>query len=124
MGRRRKKDKGKNGNGNGWGKRKSVLKSDTKRSIVAVFLIALAILAVFSLFGGAGTFGKYFSRILALGFGMGRFLLPVLMVIVGSLYFRRDTESYYIFVAAGFLLFFAGVLGLVHISFYQLPEML
>jgi len=88
---------------------------DTKRSIIAVFLIALAILSVFSLFGGAGAFGKYLSKILSLAFGIGRYLLPILMLAVGLLYFRRDTESYYIFVAVGFFVFLASILGIVHI---------
>jgi DNA segregation ATPase FtsK/SpoIIIE, S-DNA-T family len=123
MGRRKKKDKEKNGNGNGYKpKKKWGLAGDTKRSIAAVFLIAIAILAVFSLFGGAGTFGTYFNKILSLAFGVGRFLLPVLMVVVGFMYFRRDTDSYYIFVAAGFFVFFAAILGFIHI-FYPLSEM-
>ena len=129
MGRRRKKkDKeknGKNGNGNGNGykpKKKWGLAGDTKRSIAAVFLIALAILAVFSLFGGAGTFGTYFNKILSLAFGAGRFLLPVLMIVVGFMYFRRDTDSYYVFVAGGFFVFFAAILGFIHI-FYPLSKM-
>jgi len=88
---------------------------DTKRSIIAVFLIALAILSVFSLFGGAGAFGKYLNKTLSLAFGIGRYLLPILMLAVGLLYFRRDTESYYIFVAVGFFIFFASILGIVHI---------
>ncbi|MFA6193696.1 MAG: DNA translocase FtsK 4TM domain-containing protein [Parcubacteria group bacterium] len=125
MGRKKKKDKEKNGNGNGNGyksKKKWGLAGDTKRSIAAVFLIALAILAVFSLFGGAGTFGTYFNKILSLAFGIGRFLLPVLMIAVGFMYFRRDTDSYYVFVAAGFFVFFAAILGLVHI-FFPLSQM-
>jgi DNA segregation ATPase FtsK/SpoIIIE, S-DNA-T family len=125
MGRRKKKDKEKNGNGNGNGykpKKKWGLAGDTKRSIAAVFLIALAILAVFSLFGGAGTFGTYFNKILSLAFGVGRFLLPVLMIVVGFMYFRRDTDSYYVFVAAGFFVFFAAILGFIHI-FYPLSKM-
>lgn len=126
MGRKKKKDKEKNGNGNGNGykpRRKWGLSGDTKRSIAAVFLIALAILAVFSLFGGAGTFGTHFNKILSLAFGVGRFLLPVLMIAVGFMYFRRDTESYYVFVAAGFVLFFAAILGFVHI-FHPLSQMI
>jgi len=125
MGRKKKKDKEKNGNGNGNGyksKKKWGLAGDTKRSIAAVFLIALAILAVFSLYGGAGTFGTYFNKILSLAFGIGRFLLPVLMIAVGFMYFRRDTDSYYVFVAAGFFVFFAAILGLVHI-FFPLSQM-
>lgn len=129
MGRKKKKDKeknGKNGNGNGNGyasRKKSVLKSDTKRSILAIFLIAVALLAVFSLFGGAGTFGTYFNKILSLAFGLGRFLLPALMIVVGFMYFRRDTDSYYVFVAAGFFVFFAAIIGFIHI-FYPLQKML
>ncbi len=124
MGRKKKKDKEKNGNGNGYKpKKRWGVSGDTKRSIAAVFLIALAILAVFSLFGGAGTFGTYFSMILSLAFGIGRFLLPVLMIAVGFMYFRRDTDSYYVFVAAGFFVFFAAILGLIHI-FYPLSQMI
>jgi len=96
---------------------------DTKRSIIAVLLIALAILSVFSLFGGAGAFGTYLNKILALAFGAGRFLLPLLLAIVGFMYFRRGTESYYVFVTAGFILFFASVLGIIHI-FHPLLKML
>ncbi|MFA5872261.1 MAG: DNA translocase FtsK 4TM domain-containing protein [Parcubacteria group bacterium] len=125
MGRKKKKktknEEIENGNGNGR-KKKSRVKTETKRSIIAVMLIALAILAIFSLFGGAGTFGAYFNKTLAYAFGIGRFLLPFLMVVVGFMYFRRDTESYYIFVAAGFVLFFASVLGIIHI-FYPLDKM-
>jgi S-DNA-T family DNA segregation ATPase FtsK/SpoIIIE len=127
MGRKKKKDKEKNGNGNGNGswykpRKKWGVSGDTKRSIAAVFLIALAILAVFSLFNGAGTFGVYFNKILSLAFGIGRFLLPVLMIAVGFMYFRRDTDSYYVFVAAGFFVFFAAILGLIHI-FNPLSQM-
>jgi S-DNA-T family DNA segregation ATPase FtsK/SpoIIIE len=125
MGRKKKKDKEKNGNGNGNGNGKNGkgwLSGDTKRSIAAVFLIALALLAVFSLFGGAGTFGNYFNKVMSLAFGVGRYLLPVLMIAVGFMYFRRDSESYYVFVAAGFLIFFAAILGFIHI-FYPLSEM-
>src|SRR4030043_2413048 len=114
MGRRRKKDK--NGeektNGRGRPPKRKGISIDTKRSIIAVFLIALAILSIFSLFGGAGTFGMDFSKILSLAFGIGRYLLPILMIVVGFLYFRRDTEAYYVFVAVGvFFFFFGGFLG-------------
>ncbi len=123
MGRRKKKDKEKENGNRGYNRRKSGISSDTKRSIAAVFLIALAILAIFSLFGGAGTFGKYLNRALSLAFGVGRYLLPILMMAVGFMYFRRDTESYYIFVGAGFIIFFAAILGIVHI-FFPLDQML
>lgn len=124
MGRRRKKEKNEEEKTNGRGRppKGKGLSSDTKRSIIAVFLIALAVLAVFSLFGGAGTFGTYLNKFLSLAFGIGRYLLPVLMIAVGFLYFRRDTESYYVFVAAGFVLFFASVLGIIHL-FNPMSEM-
>jgi len=122
MGRRKKKKDKENWNGNGR-RRRSKISMDTKRSIIAVLLIALAILSVFSLFGGAGAFGTYLNKILALAFGAGRFLLPLLLAIVGFMYFRRGTESYYVFVTAGFILFFASVLGIIHI-FHPLLKML
>ena len=116
MGRKKKKDKeSENGNGRGRPPKRKGLSGDTKRSIIAVFLIALAILAIFSLFGGAGVFGGYLNKLLSLAFGIGRYLLPILMIAVGFMYFRRDSDSYYVFVAAGFILFFASVLGVIHI---------
>jgi len=123
MGRRKKKDIEKNGNGNGGYRKKSGLSGDTKRSIVAVFLIVLAILAIFSLFGGAGVFGSYLDKVLGMAFGFGRYILPVLMIAVGFLYFKKDSESYYVFVAAGFILFFTSILGIIHI-FNPLDQML
>lgn len=122
MGRRKKKKDKENWNGDGR-RRRSKISMDTKRSIIAVLLIALAILSVFSLFGGAGAFGTYLNKTLALAFGAGRFLLPLLLAIVGFMYFRRGTESYYVFVTAGFILFFASVLGIIHI-FHPMAKML
>lgn len=123
MSRRKKKDKEKEDENGKYERGKSEISIDTKRSIIAIFLIALAIISVFGLFGGAGTFGKYLDKVLSFAFGIGRYLLPFLMIIVGFLYFRRDTESYYVFVAAGFILFFASVLGIIHI-FYPITEMM
>ena len=124
MGRKKKKEKNsENGNGKGSYHKKKHLKGDTKRSITAVFLIVLAVLAIFSLFGGAGVFGTYLNKVLAMLFGIGRFLLPVLLIAVGFLYFKKDSESYYVFVAAGFVLFFAAILGLIHI-FNPLDQMM
>ncbi|MDI6778237.1 MAG: DNA translocase FtsK 4TM domain-containing protein [Patescibacteria group bacterium] len=123
MGRRKKRKEKNDESGNGnWRRRKSGISLDTKRSIIAVLLIALAILSVFSLFGGAGVFGGYLNKLLALAFGIGRFLLPVLLIAVGFMYFRRDSDAYYVFVAAGFILFYAAILGIVHI-FNPLAEM-
>ncbi len=124
MGRRRKKDK--NGeektSGRGRPPKRKGISGDTKRSIIAVFLIALAILAIFSLFGGAGVFGKYLDKGLSLAFGIGRYFLPALMIAVGFLYFRRDKDSYYVFLASGSTIFFAAVLGIIHI-FNPLSDM-
>ncbi|MFA5926249.1 MAG: DNA translocase FtsK 4TM domain-containing protein [Parcubacteria group bacterium] len=124
MGRRRKKEK--NGeekiNGRGRPPKRKGISGDTRRSIIAVFLIAFAILAIFSLFGGAGVFGKYLDKGLSLAFGIGRYLLPVVMIAVGFLYFRRDKESYYVFLASGSTIFFAAILGIIHI-FNPLSEM-
>ena len=127
MARRRKKEENEEersiGRRRGRPPKRRGISIDTKRSIIAVFLIALAVLSIFSLFGGAGVFGRYLNKIMSLAFGVGRYLLPILLIAVGFLYFRRDTESYYIFVAAGFFIFFAGLLGIVHI-FYPQVDML
>jgi len=119
MGRRKLKE-----NGNGKLERKyPMLEGDTKRSIVAVFLLALALISVLSLFNAAGLVGVYLNRVLALAFGWGRFLLPLLMVVMGVMYFKKEYEANYVYIASGFAIFLASLLGIFHI-FYPLDQMI
>ncbi len=121
MGRKRKQ-KTNNGLNNGNDFNGSFLKSDTKRSVLAVFLVSISIIAILSLFGGAGLVGNYINEKLALAFGKGRFLLACLLLVAGIMYFKRQSKWYYLFIAGGFLLFFLSTIGLFHI-FYSSEKM-
>jgi S-DNA-T family DNA segregation ATPase FtsK/SpoIIIE len=100
----------------------SILSGDIKKSIAAVVLIMVALIFVLSLIGKAGVIGQYIDKFLAVSLGWGRYGLPVLMVIVGLVYFKKlDPIRYYLTsIGAGILLFF--LLTIFHL-FFNMDEM-
>jgi len=99
-----------------------ILSGDIKKSIAAVILIMAALIFVLSLIGKAGVAGQYIDRFLALGLGWGRYGLPILMIIVGIVYFKKlDSIRYYLTsIGAGvFLIFFLIIFHL----FFEMGEM-
>ncbi|MEA2007384.1 MAG: DNA translocase FtsK 4TM domain-containing protein [Patescibacteria group bacterium] len=92
-----------------------VLDNRVKKNIIAVFLIMLALVMLLSLFGLAGVVGEYIDNGLSFLFGWGRFLLPMVMIVLGALYFRKMEPIRYTLAAIGAVLFFVMFLGFVHI---------
>jgi S-DNA-T family DNA segregation ATPase FtsK/SpoIIIE len=102
--------------------KESIISGDIKKSIAAVVLIMVALIFVLSLIGKAGVVGQYINKFLAVSLGWGRYGLPVLMVIVGLVYFKKlDPIRYYLTsIGAGILLFF--LLTIFHL-FFNMDEM-
>jgi len=59
------------------------LSLEVRRSIVAVVIIAIGAVAMLSVFGFAGSVGKQIDDVLAMGLGLGRVVVPLLLVILG-----------------------------------------
>lgn len=71
-------------------KRKKVeLKEETRHSVIGVVFLALALFITLSFFESAGLAGKFFSQIFNSFFGLGYYLLPILLVIVGVSFMRK-----------------------------------
>lgn len=102
--------------------KKGVLSSDIKKNITAIFLIVFSLLFLLSLVGQAGIVGNKISEILGLIFGWSRFLLPILLLVLGIVYFRRYDKYRYYLTTAGVVLFIFFLATLIHI-FYDLDEM-
>ncbi|TXH02055.1 MAG: DNA translocase FtsK [Candidatus Moraniibacteriota bacterium] len=93
-----------------------VLSHEAKRGIWAVVLFALAALFFLGLIGQAGSFGELIDKLLGLGVGWSRWLLPPLLVLVGTMLFRRRTTSFRDVVKyVALTVSFVALLGLTHL---------
>src|SRR5688500_11105091 len=67
----------------------AILDGDAKRGILAVFLFAFSILAFLGYFDGAGLLGNWLNQGLGFTIGVGKWLLPILLIIAGVMLLRR-----------------------------------
>lgn len=66
------------------------LKHETRKAIISVFFIVIAVLFALSLSGSAGSFGQVASRVLRLAFGWMAYGVPVIFLIVALALLRKD----------------------------------
>ena len=118
MGRKAKNKKNSNKDKN----KESTLRRDVKKHITAVVLFLFAVIFTLSIFDQAGIIGEFIGKILTTLFGIGKYVLPVLMMALGVMYFRRMQPGRYALATGGMLLFLLTGLGLLHI-FYPLEKM-
>ena len=101
---------------------KNLIHSDIKKNITAILLIIFSLLFLLSLINQAGLAGNYINQGLALAFGWSRFLLPVLLLVLGFVYFRRYDKYRYYLTTTGAVLFIFFLASLMH-NFYSLEVM-
>jgi len=102
-------------------RKKSILRSDTKKGILAVVFFTLAIVSLLSFLNGAGIFGNYFLKFSQVFFGKGFFFVTISFVLIGlAILFPklnqgvRDKPSYKT-IFLGIILFILSILGIFHI---------
>ncbi len=102
-------------------RKKSVLRSDTKKGILAVVFFTLAIVSLLSFLNCAGIFGNYFLKFSQVFFGKGFFFVTISFVLIGlAILFPklnqgvRDKPSYKT-IFLGIILFILSILGIFHI---------
>jgi DNA segregation ATPase FtsK/SpoIIIE, S-DNA-T family len=94
------------------------LKEETVQGILAVSFFAIAILLGLSALGSAGVFGAWVYDGLSLVFGIGYYLLPVLLVLLGVSYFRSfDHKTIGFTKLSGASVFLLAGLGFIEIAF-------
>ncbi|HTX86889.1 MAG TPA: DNA translocase FtsK 4TM domain-containing protein [Candidatus Nanoarchaeia archaeon] len=91
------------------------ISSETKKSLLVLFIMILAVLCLLGLFDLAGTFGRYLARGQTLAFGWGKWLFPLLLFWWGFLLYKRD-RTY--FRGAGILGIFLAFIALQ--AFFQI----
>lgn len=90
---------------------------DAKRSILAIFLFAVAVLFVLGFLKKAGVLGDYMDMATSISFGWGKWISPIVLVIAGIIMLFRKETSFYIARIIGLALAFVSVLGFLHIYF-------
>jgi S-DNA-T family DNA segregation ATPase FtsK/SpoIIIE len=94
---------------------KPKIKSEAKRTIFGVIFVAFAILSFLSFFSSAGVFGSSINTSFGFLFGIGKFILPFVLLYIGiKLLIKPKTVAglYYINLVALFVLFIL-LLGLL-----------
>lgn len=88
----------------------------TKHGIISIALFALALILFFSLFGWAGTVGQYVNTALTAVVGLGRYALPIFLLIVvyNLLYPREEAELSPLF-SVGLAVMAGSVFGLIDV---------
>ncbi len=98
-----------------FGDRWAALPAETKRTIAGVIVIALGLTAGLALFGFAGPASGTISRILAQGVGVARWLVPVLLILLGVWFLRADASGGLLSRGLGGVLVLVGVAGIAHL---------
>jgi len=69
------------------------LKRDTRRGVIVVALVVLAIVCTLSLVNLAGSFGELLSNVFKLAFGWAAYVVPLIFVFVAVALFRQTPEE-------------------------------
>ena len=106
-----------------------IVHGDAKRSAVAIFLFALAILFVLGFLSDAkivdaGPLGKFLDSVAGWMFGVGKYISPIVLIMAGIILLFRKETLFYVSKIAGIFMAFASVLGLIHILAYEPDKML
>ena len=83
--------------------------------IIGIFLLTAGIISLFSLLNfNTGSVGVYVSKLLSYSFGLGAFVIPLLMMIIGVLYIKTEQGIVYSVRFWGLVLLYISILGLIH----------
>lgn len=97
------------------------LSRETKQGVLVVFLFAIAFLGFLSLLGLAGVVGEFIDQWLGVFFGWTRFVLPLMLLILGYLYLYPEKYAVKWVHLLGLFLFLLSFQGLLHLSI-DIPE--
>lgn len=99
------------------------LASEAKRSVAAIFLVALAVLVTLGFWGRAGIVGENVNKLVSLAIGWTKFVLPLFLAMAGIVLLFRKETSFYVVKIAGLLVTFFSLTSFFH-WFYNADEML
>lgn len=86
-----------------------------RSEVVGIFLLAAGIISIISILDfNTGSIGLYISKCLKYTFGVGAFVIPLLMMIIGGFYIKTDHGIVYSVRFWGLSLLYISLLGLAH----------
>lgn len=91
------------------------LEADTKKAIFIVFLFVFGLISVLSLFGAAGSLGQYLLRGMELAIGWGKYIFPLVLLVVGYYMYHEDKYELRSANYLGLFVFFIAFQTLLHI---------
>lgn len=117
MARKKKSSRRAGGNEEGFS-----LDPETKRGIIAVFLLAASAILLLSFFGFAGTLGAALDRAMAAAFGWDRFLVPVAAIVITATILFPERGLFSIWNTLGLGSFFLSFNALINLLLLNRPN--
>ncbi|MFA6047922.1 MAG: DNA translocase FtsK 4TM domain-containing protein [Parcubacteria group bacterium] len=119
MGRKKKNKDAENGSSldkpqEGKSKIKLNIAGEAKRSAVAVFLFALALVMILGFLGSSGVVGEKLSRYSGFALGWAKFIFPLFLVIAGIVLLFRKEKSFYVTKLLGLALTLLALVSFFH----------
>src|SRR3989344_887902 len=97
----------------------SEIKKETWQAVIAIVFFVLALLAVLAVFDKAGFIGSYLYNISKKLLGIGYFLLPIALIMIGISFLKGVQKKFQISKLIGAILFFISGLGLIDLLFVR-----
>ncbi|MFA7209579.1 MAG: DNA translocase FtsK [Parcubacteria group bacterium] len=87
---------------------------DAKRSVVAVFLFAMAVVILLGFFGQGGIVGESLGNATAISIGWAKWVFPLFLIMASVILLLRKETSFYITKLIGLVLTFVSLTGFFH----------
>ena len=91
--------------------------SETKKSVIGILLIGLSIVLMLAAFHAAGPAGDFIYNVLDKLLGIGYYLIPAILLLVGILFLLSHERKFFGIVFFGMLGFVLSGLGLIDVIF-------
>src|SRR3989344_2091217 len=89
------------------------VRKETWQAVLAIVFFVLSLLSILAAFGKAGMVGTYLFLILKKLLGIGYFLLPIALIMVGISFLKGVSRKFEVSKFVGVILFFLSGLGLL-----------
>ena len=93
------------------------LHPDTKKSVFAIIFLAFALVLILARFGKSGPVGQYAYNFFNWLFGVGYFLLPLILIIMAVVFLTSERRKIYSITFFGAVVFVLSSLGLIDILY-------
>lgn len=93
------------------------LKRETIHAVFSIMFFAIALLSILASFSKAGVVGRYFYDFLSLLLGVGYFILPLILILLGISFLKESRANFALSTGGGAILFIISALGMIDILF-------